>query len=131
MSVSSTLVYGTNPEFRKSRKSSNPKSGETISSCSRSVSSPGSGIYDIQIASLCVRGIITPALAPMQPFRAKSIQRNKFLLGTHLLHLGQDKTPCLGADAPNGIQTHKLLITSREHKPLHHSAPIYLSDRIF
>ena len=31
-------------------------------------------IAHIQMASLCARGIITPALAPMQPFSAKSIQ---------------------------------------------------------
>ena len=50
------------------------------------------------MASLCARGIITPALAPMQPFSAKSIGRNKFLLGTHLLHLGRERqlwTKCL------------------------------------
>ena len=36
-------------------------------------------------------GIITPALALMQPiaYSAKNIRRNKFLLGTHLLHLGR------------------------------------------
>ena len=43
------------------------------------------------MASLCARGIITPALALMQPFSAKSIRRNKFLLGTHLLHLGRER----------------------------------------
>ena len=32
--------------------------------------------YHIQMASLCARGIITPALALMQPFSAKSIRRN-------------------------------------------------------
>ena len=47
--------------------------------------------YQIQMASLCARGIITPALALMQPFSAKSIRRNKFLLGTHLLHLGRER----------------------------------------
>ena len=47
--------------------------------------------YHIQMASLCARGIITPALALMQPFSAKSILRNKFLLGTHLLHLGRER----------------------------------------
>ena len=31
--------------------------------------------------------------------------------------------PCLGAYAPSGIQTHDLLMTSREHKPIHRSAP--------
>ena len=54
--------------------------------------------YHIQLASLCARGIITPALALMQPFSAKSIRRNKFLLGTHLLHLGRERqlwTKCL------------------------------------
>ena len=54
--------------------------------------------YHIQMASLCARGIITPALALMQPFSAKSIRRNKFLLGTHLLHLGRERqlwTKCL------------------------------------
>ena len=54
--------------------------------------------YYIQMASLCARGIITPALALMQPFSANSIRRNKFLLGTHLLHLGQEGqmwTKCL------------------------------------
>ena len=30
--------------------------------------------YHIQMASLCARGIITPALAPMQRFSAKSIE---------------------------------------------------------
>ena len=38
------------------------------------------------------------ALALMQPFSAKSIRRNKFLLGTHLLHLGRERqlwTKCL------------------------------------
>ena len=47
--------------------------------------------YHIQMASLCARGINTPALALMQPFSAKSIQRNKFLLGTHLLLLGRER----------------------------------------
>ena len=54
--------------------------------------------YHIQMASLCARGIITPALALIQPFSAKSIRRNKFLLGTHLLHLGRERqlgTKCL------------------------------------
>ena len=46
--------------------------------------------YHIQMASLCARCIITPALAFMQHFSAKSIRRNKFLLGTHLLHLGDN-----------------------------------------
>ena len=78
------------------------------------------------MASLCAR--ITPALAPMEPFSAKSIRRNKFLLGTHLLHHGSretivDKTPCLRAYAPSGIRTRELQIASREHEPLHHSAP--------
>ena len=63
------------------------------------------------------------ALALMQPFSAKSIRRNKFLLGTHLLHTPGsretivDKMPCLGAYAPSGIRTHDPLITSREHEP--------------
>ena len=35
------------------------------------------------MASLCARGIITPALALMQPFSAKSIRRNKFLNISH------------------------------------------------
>ena len=84
--------------------------------------------YHIQMASLCSRGIITPALALMQPFSAKSIRRNKFLLGIHLLHLGRERqlwTKCLiylGAYAPSGIRTHDLLITSREHEPLKYSA---------
>ena len=54
--------------------------------------------HHIQMASLCARGIITPALALMQPFSAKSIRRKKFLLGTHLLHLGRERklwTKCL------------------------------------
>ena len=55
--------------------------------------------YHIQMVSLCARGINTPALALMQPFSAKSIWRNKFLLGTHLLHLGRERqllwTKCL------------------------------------
>ena len=34
-----------------------------------------------------------------------------------------DKMPCLRAYAPSGIRTHGSLITSREHEPLHHSAP--------
>ena len=33
-----------------------------------------------------------------------------------------DKMPCLGAYAQSGIWTHDPLITSREHKPLNHSA---------
>ena len=33
--------------------------------------------------------------------------------------------PCLRAYAPSGIRTHDPLITSREHEPLHHSAPTY------
>ena len=32
--------------------------------------------------------------------------------------------PCLRAYAPSGIRTHDPLITSREHEPLHHSAPV-------
>ena len=31
--------------------------------------------------------------------------------------------PCLRAYAPSGIRTHDPLITSREHEPLHYSAP--------
>ena len=31
--------------------------------------------------------------------------------------------PCLRAYAPSGIRTHDPLIMSREHEPLHHSAP--------
>ena len=31
--------------------------------------------------------------------------------------------PCLGAYIPSGIRTHDPLITSWEHKPLHHRAP--------
>ena len=90
--------------------------------------------YHIQMASLCARGIITPALVPMQPFSAKSIRRNKFMLGTHLLHLGRerqvvDKMPCLRANALSGIRTHNLLIASREHKPLHSSAPSQIITR--
>ena len=81
------------------------------------------------MSSLCDRGIITPALAPMQPFSAKSIRRNKFLLGTHFLHLGResiaDKMPCLGAYAPSGIRTDDPLITCREHETLNHSAPMH------
>ena len=83
------------------------------------------------MVSLCARGSITPALALMQPFSAKSIRRNKFLLGTHLLQTGSrekivDKMPCLRAYAPSGIRTPDLLIASREYiyEPLHHSAPI-------
>ena len=34
-----------------------------------------------------------------------------------------DKTPRLWVYAPSGIRTHDPLITSREHEPLHHSAP--------
>ena len=34
--------------------------------------------------------------------------------------------PCLRAYAPGRIRTHKPLITSREHEPLHHSAPTFL-----
>ena len=34
-----------------------------------------------------------------------------------------DKMPCLRAYAPSGIRTHGPLITSREHEPLHYSAP--------
>ena len=34
-----------------------------------------------------------------------------------------DKIPCLRAYTLIGIRTHDPLITSREHKPLHHSAP--------
>ena len=69
--------------------------------------------YHIQMASLCAWGISTPALALMQPFSAKSIRRNTFLLGTHLLHLGwerqcTDKMPCLRAYAPSGIRTPRL-----------------------
>ena len=37
-----------------------------------------------------------------------------------------DKMPCLRAYAPSGIGTHDPLITSRDHAPLHHSAPIWL-----
>ena len=78
------------------------------------------------MASLCAQGIITPASALMQPFSAKSIRRNKFLLGTHLLHLGRErqlwtKLPCLRAYTPSGIRTPDLLIASREYEPLHHS----------
>ena len=44
----------------------------------------------------------------------KGITRNKFLQGTHLLHLGWetivDKMPCLRAHTPSGIQTHDPLI---------------------
>ena len=36
-----------------------------------------------------------------------------------------DKMPCLRAYAPSGIRTPYLLIASREHEPLHHSAPIH------
>ena len=34
---------------------------------------------------------------------------------------------CLRAYAPSGIRTHDHLITSREHEPLHHSAPTRVS----
>ena len=47
--------------------------------------------YHIRMASLCARCIIPPALAPMQPFSAKSIRRNKFLPGTNLLRLGRER----------------------------------------
>ena len=49
--------------------------------------------YHIQMASLCARGIITPALALMQPFSAKSIRRNKFLLGIDLTQVMLKPTP--------------------------------------
>ena len=80
------------------------------------------------MASLCAWGIITPALALMQPFSAKSIRRNKFLrVPIYYTWVERDnivdKMPCLGAYAPSGIRTHELLITSREHEPLHHIAP--------
>ena len=34
-----------------------------------------------------------------------------------------DKMPCLGAHALSGTRTRDPLITSREHEPIHHSAP--------
>ena len=61
--------------------------------------------------------------------RAAFITMNEFLPGTHAFttpgsrETSVDKMPCLRAYAPSGIQTHDPLITSREHEPLHHSAP--------
>ena len=81
------------------------------------------------MASLCARGIITPALAPMQPFSTKSIRRKEFLLGTHLLRLGQERQlwiKCLvykGRTHRVGFEPTTFWITSQEHEPLHHSAP--------
>ena len=40
-----------------------------------------------------------------------------------------DKMLCLRAYAPSGIRTHDPLITSREHEPLHYSAPISDFDK--
>ena len=60
--------------------------------------------YHIQMASLCARGIITPALALMQPFSAKSIRRNKFLLGTHL-HLRVERDNCGQNALSKGVRT--------------------------
>ena len=75
-----------------------------------------------------LEALLPPALAPMQPFSAKSIRRNKFLLGNPFTTPGSretivDKLPCLWAYAPSGIQTHDPLIRSREHEPINHSAP--------
>ena len=61
--------------------------------------------YHIQMASLCARGIITPPLALMQPFSAKSIQSNKFLLGTHLLHPGVERDNCGQNALSKGVHT--------------------------
>ena len=76
------------------------------------------------MASLCARGIITPALAIMQPYSAKNIRRNRVpIYYTWVERDIVDKMPCLGAYAPSGIRTNEPLITSREHEPLNHSAP--------
>ena len=74
--------------------------------------------YHIQMASPCARGIITPALALMQPFSAKSIRRNKFPFTTPgSRETIVDKMPCLRAYAPSGIRTPTfwLQVESKNH----------------
>ena len=77
--------------------------------------------------------IITPALAQL-PLQRSSITRNNFLPGTHLLHLGRetilDKMPCLRAYALSGNRTHDPLIMSREHDPIHYSAPTLVTAKL-
>ena len=71
--------------------------------------------------------IITPALAPTTLWRTMHLKeyipaRYPFTTpGSRETIV--DKMPCLRAYAQSGIRTHDPLITSREHKPLHHSAP--------
>ena len=57
----------------------------------------------------------------------EGIRRNKFLPDTHLPHLGRGRIVDK-MQVSNGIQTHDPLITSREHQPLHHSAPNYATE---
>ena len=73
--------------------------------------------------------IITPALAEATLWRTVHF-KEEFPAGYPFTTPGSretivDKTPCLGAYALSGIRTHDPLITIREHKSLHHSAPIY------
>ena len=73
--------------------------------------------------------IITPALAEL-PMGAHKPYKEQIPAGYPFTTPGSretivDKMPCLRAYAPSGIRTHDPLITSREHEPLHYSAPIY------
>ena len=71
--------------------------------------------------------IITPALAEL-PIGAQKHYKEWIPAGYPFTTPGSretiaDKMPCLRAYAPSGILTHDPLITSREHEPLHYSAP--------
>ena len=71
--------------------------------------------------------IITPALVEL-PMGAQKHYKEWIPAGYPFTTPGSretivDKMPCLRAYAPSGIRTHDPLITSREHEPLHHSAP--------
>ena len=89
--------------------------------------------YHIQMASLCTRGIITPALAPPCSLTALRAFEgiNSCWVPTYYTWVERDKMPCLRAYASSGIWTHDLMITSQEHKPLHHSAPMYIHVCLF
>ena len=76
--------------------------------------------------------IITPALAllPLGAWTLQGITSCRVpIYYTWSRETIVDKMPCLRAYAPSGIRTHDPLITSREHEPLHHSAPIFQSVR--
>ena len=82
----------------------------------------------------CACIIITPAIAPATLWRTvhlkEHIPAGYPFTTPRSRETIVDKMPCLRAYAPSRIRTHHPLITSREHEPLHHSAPT-LSSGVF